>query len=61
MPVVEGRRKKMHRCALVAKQYRVRNMLKNKNEISTIADRTVSEKVTKGRARIRWDSVVEKV
>ena len=40
-------------------QYKVRNMPKKR--LSVIADRAVWEKVTKGRAGIRWDSVVEKV
>ena len=41
------------------KQYKVRNM--PKKGLPAIAKRTVWEKVTKGRAGIRWDSVVEKV
>ena len=40
-------------------QYKVRNMPKKR--LPAIADRAVWEKVTKGRAGIRWDSVVEKV
>ena len=32
-----------------------------KKRLPAIADRAVSDKVTKGRAGIRWDSVVEKV
>ena len=32
-----------------------------KKRLTAIADRTVWEKVRKGRAGIRWDSVVEKV
>ena len=40
-------------------QYKVRNMTKKR--LPAIADRAVWEKVTKGRARIRWDSEVEKV
>ena len=40
-------------------QYKLRNM-PNKM-LPAIADRAVWEKVTKGRAGIRWDSVVEKV
>ena len=40
-------------------QYQVRNMPKKR--LPAIADRDVWEKVTKGRAGIRWDSVVEKV
>ena len=36
-----------------------RNM--SKKRLPAIADRAVWEKVTKGRAGIRWDSVVEKV
>ena len=36
----------------------VRNMPKKR--LPAIADRAVREKVTKGRAGIRWDSVVEK-
>ena len=32
-----------------------------KKRLPAIADRAVREKVTKGRAEIRWDSVVEKV
>ena len=40
-------------------QYKVRNMPKKR--LPAIADRAVWEKVTKGRAGIRLDSVVEKV
>ena len=40
-------------------QYDVRNMPKKR--LPAIADRAVWEKVTKGRAGIRWDRVVEKV
>ena len=40
-------------------QYKVRNMPKKR--LPAIADRAVWEKITKGRAGIRWDSVVEKV
>ena len=40
-------------------QYKVRNMPKKR--LPAIADRAVWEKVTKGRAGIKWDSVVEKV
>ena len=40
-------------------QYKVRNMPKKR--LPAIPDRAVWEKVTKGRAGIRWDSVVEKV
>ena len=40
-------------------QYEVRIMPKQK--VPSIADRAVWEKVTKGRAGIRWDRVVEKV
>ena len=40
-------------------QYKVRNVLKK--WLPAIADRAVWNKVTKGRAGIRWDSVVEKV
>lgn len=40
-------------------QYKVRNMPKHR--LPAIADRAVWEKVTKGRAGVRWDSVVEKV
>ena len=40
-------------------QHKVRNMPKKR--LPAIADRAVWEKVTKGRAGIRWDSVVEKV
>ena len=32
-----------------------------KKRLPAIADRAVWEKITKGRAGIRWDSVVEKV
>ena len=32
-----------------------------KKRLPAIADRAVLEKVTKGRAGIRWDSAVEKV
>ena len=39
--------------------YKVTNMPKKR--LSAIADRAVWEKVTKGRAGTRWDSVVEKV
>ena len=41
------------------RQCKVRNMPKKK--LQAKADRTVWEKVAKGRAGIRWDSVVEKV
>ena len=40
-------------------QYKVRNT--PNTMFPAIADRAVWEKVTKGRAGIRWDSVVEKV
>ena len=40
-------------------QYKVRNMPKKR--LPAIVDRAVWEKVTKGRAGIRWDGVVEKV
>ena len=40
-------------------QYKVRNMPKKR--LPAIADRAVWEKVTKGRAGIRWDNVVEKI
>ena len=40
-------------------QYKLRNMTKNR--LPARVDRAVWEKVTKGRAGIRWDSVVEKV
>ena len=40
-------------------QYKVRNMPQKR--LPAIADRAVWEKLTKGRAGIRWDSVVEKV
>ena len=40
-------------------QKKKRNMPKKR--LPAIADRAVREKVTKGRAEIRWDSVVEKV
>ena len=40
-------------------KYEVRNMPKKR--LTAIADRTVWEKVRKGRAGRRWDSVVEKV
>ena len=40
-------------------QYKARNMPKTR--LSAIADRAVWEKVTEGRAGIRWDNVVEKV
>ena len=40
-------------------QHKVRNMPKKR--LPAIADRAVLEKHTKGRAGIRWDSVVEKV
>ena len=39
--------------------YKVRNMPKKR--LPAIADRAVWEKITKERAGIRWDSVVEKV
>ena len=39
-------------------QYKVKNMPEKK--LPAIFDRAVSEKITKGRAGIRWDSVVEK-
>ena len=39
-------------------QYKVRNMPQKR--LPAIADRAVWEKLTKGRAGIRWDSVVEK-
>ena len=38
--------------------YKARNMPKKR--LPAIPDRAVWEKVTKGRAEIRWDSVVEK-
>ena len=41
-------------------QYKIRNMPKERLP-AIIVDRAVWEKVSKGRARIRWDSVVEKV
>ena len=41
------------------RQYKVRNMPKKR--LPAIADRAVWEKVTKGRAETRWDSVVENV
>ena len=41
------------------KQYKVRNMPKNR--LPAVTDRVVWEKVTKGRAGIGWDSVVEKI
>ena len=40
-------------------QYKVRNMPKKR--LPPIADRAAWEKVTKGRAGIRWNSVVDKV
>ena len=40
-------------------QYKVKNT--PKKLLPAIADRAVWEKVSKGRAGIRWDSVVEKV
>ena len=40
-------------------QHKVRNMPKKR--LPAIADRAVWERVTKGRAGTRWDSVVEKV
>ena len=40
-------------------QYRVRNTPKKR--LPAIVDRAVWERVTKGRAGIRWDSVGEKV
>ena len=40
-------------------QYQVRNIPKKR--LPAIADRAVWETVTKGRAGIRWDSVVEKI
>ena len=40
-------------------QYKVRNLPKKRSAV--IADRAVRDKVTKGRAGIRWDSVVENV
>ena len=39
--------------------YKARNMPKKR--LPAIPDRAVWEKVTKGRAEIRWDSAVEKV
>ena len=39
--------------------YKARNMPKKR--LPAIADRAIWEKVTKGRAGTRWDSVVEKV
>ena len=40
-------------------QYKVRNLPKKRSPV--IADRAVRDKVTKGRAGIRWDSVFENV
>ena len=40
-------------------QYKVRNIPKTR--LPTVTDRAVWEKVTKGRAGIRWDNVVEKI
>ena len=40
------------------RQYKVRSMPKKR--LPAKADKAVREKVTKGRAGIRWDSVVEK-
>ena len=40
-------------------QYEVRNVPKKR--LPATADRAVWEKVTKGRAGVRWGSVVEKV
>ena len=40
-------------------QYKVSNMPKKR--LPAIADRAVWERVTKGRAELRWRSVVEKV
>ena len=39
--------------------YKVRNMPEKR--LPAIADRAVWEKITNGRAGIRWDNVVEKV
>ena len=40
-------------------QYKARNM--QEIRLPAIADRVVWEKITKGRAGIRWDDVVEKI
>ena len=40
-------------------QYKVNNMPKKR--LPSIVDRAVWEKITEGRARVSWDSVVEKV
>ena len=40
-------------------QYKVRNMPEKR--LPAIVDRVVREKITKGRAGIRWDNVVEKI
>ena len=40
-------------------QYKVKNMPEKR--LPAIVDRAVWEKITKGRAGIRWDNVVEKM
>ena len=40
-------------------QYKVRNMPEKR--LPATADRAICEKITRGRAGIRWDSVVEKI
>ena len=42
------------------RQHKVRNM-PEKKRLPAIADRAVWEKITKGRAGIRWDNVVQKI
>ena len=41
-------------------QYKIRDMPKKRLPAIVIVDRAAWEETTKGRARIRWDNVVEK-
>ena len=41
------------------RQYKIRNMPEKR--LPAIADRAVWEKITRGRAGIRWDNIVEKI
>ena len=42
-------------------QYKVKNMSEKRLPAIIIVDRAVREKITKGRAGIRWDNVVKKI
>ena len=50
---------KTNRDVRKSKRYKVRN--KPETRLPAIADRAVREKITKGRAGIRWDNVVDKI